>query len=252
MASWSNLTLMPLPASGPDLLISETFVSLQGEGVSVGCPAAFVRLGGCNLACSYCDTAYTWDESRFDLERELTAQPLEQVERFLLEHAPGRVIFTGGEPLIQQRKLVALLNQTDLAWSKKNSEALFVEVETNGTIEPCEDLRHRVNQWNVSPKLAGSGETVIRRRRLAVLRSFAQLPGAFFKFVVTSPEDVQEAEELRDVLGVSASRLLFMPEADHPETLERRSPEVAAWAQERGVRFSTRLHLQLYGARRGT
>lgn len=243
---------MPLPSSGSDLLISETFVSLQGEGASVGTPAAFVRLGGCNLACSYCDTPYTWDERRFELEKELTAEPLEKLERFLLEKAPGRVIFTGGEPLIQQRKLVALLSRVDSVWCDQKSDTLFVEVETNGTIEPCEELRQRVNQWNVSPKLAGSGESLGRRRRLAVLRSFAELSGAFFKFVVTSREDVKEVAELRRLLGLSGSRVLLMPEAESPAGLEQRSPQVAAWALEAGVRFSTRLHLQLYGARRGT
>lgn len=233
------------------LLVSEKFVSLQGEGVSCGVPAAFLRLGGCNLTCHYCDTAYSWDESRFDLAQELTQESATSVAQWIKKEAPGRLIVTGGEPLIQQKQLVSLLSLVDEELVANQSRRLFVEVETNGTIAPLPRLAARVDQWNVSPKLRSAQvDEKIRLRKAALLR-FVEL-GAYFKFVVESARDVDEVDALAFDLGLTQDRVLLMPQAASVEVLRERAPEVAAWATSRAYRYSGRLHLELFGGRRGT
>lgn len=229
------------------LSVSERFVSVQGEGPSIGQPAAFLRLGRCNLSCSFCDTPYTWDFAHYDEEAELSEVSARELLDWIVSAAPGRLIVTGGEPLIQHRRLGRLL-----AAARESMPTLVVEVETNGTIAPCSELLGLVDQWNVSPKLASSGEPEERRIRKAALEVFLQHRRAFFKFVIGSEADVAEACALTARLGIGHDRVLFMPEARTKEELRRRSPEVAAWALGARVRFGSRLHLELYDGRRGT
>ncbi len=241
-----------LPASGTALLVSEKFVSLQGEGVSTGIPSAFLRLGNCNLACSYCDTAYTWDPERYDLHQELHAESLLETAQWVETHAPGRLIITGGEPLIQQKQLSQLLDLVDKKIEARGGEKLFVEVETNGTILPTASLSSRVNQWNVSPKLSCSGEALEKRIVPKVIAHFTSHSQAYFKFVTVEEKDVQEVDELLSRFLMKRERILLMPEARSAEQLRDRALGVANWAQGRGFRYSGRLHLELYGGARGT
>ena len=71
-----------------------------------------------------------------------------------------------------------------------------IEVETNGTIQPISSLRQNVAQWNVSPKLANSGNAARRRVVDAPLRWFGQSQNAWFKFVIDVPADLDEVTEL--------------------------------------------------------
>lgn len=229
------------------LSVSERFVSVQGEGTTMGQPAAFLRLGRCNLACSFCDTPYTWDFARYDEDVELSEVSARDLLEWIVASAPGRLIVTGGEPLIQHRRLGLLL-----ARAKERVPLLVVEVETNGTIAPCPQLLALVDQWNVSPKLASSGEPEDRRIREAALEVFLQHRRAYFKFVIGCEADVAEVRELTQRLGIGRERVLFMPEARTKEELRQRSPEVAAWALGERVRFGSRLHLELFDGRRGT
>lgn len=238
--------------SAPTLLVSEMFVSLQGEGISMGQPAAFLRLAACNLACSFCDTPYTWDFRRFDRAREVKESSVAEVADWAIRHAPGRLIVTGGEPLLQIAALEELLAALDAELAERRLMPLTIEVETNGTVVPSAALALRVDQWNVSPKLGNSGEPWGRRHKLDALRFFSLSERAWFKFVVESESDAGEALELCDELSVPRSRTLFMPQAQNAGELRERAPVVAAWALEARVRFSGRVHLELWGGRRGT
>jgi 7-carboxy-7-deazaguanine synthase len=241
-----------------ELTISEVFVSVQGEGPSAGEKAAFLRLGHCNLSCSYCDTPYTWDFERYDEAKELRRVPFSELTTFLLDAGPGRVVVTGGEPLIQHKPLERLFLDVDqraaeraeLPWPETGGR-LLIEVETNGTIVPTAGLALRVNQWNVSPKLRSSGEPPERRFRENALRWFAEQPNAYFKFVVDSGESADEALELALLLGVPKGRVLFMPEAKNRHELETREHLVEGWAKQRDVRFTSRVHLKLWDGERG-
>lgn len=229
--------------SEPVLEVSEIFRSLQGEGPSVGAPAVFLRLGVCNLRCAWCDTPYTWDFARYDYDAEVTERSVGDVRAALEPLSGQRLVITGGEPMLQQTALAALLAGLDAS--------VPVEVETNGTLAPEPALSARVDQWNVSPKLANSGEPERRRLIGDALASLRDTGRAFLKLVIESADDLGEADALVKRLSWPLERVVYMPQASTPELLAERSPWLAEACRERGVRFSTRLHVALWGARRG-
>lgn len=230
------------------LFVSECFVSLQGEGVTAGQPAAFVRLARCNLACSWCDTPYSWDFERYSFDEEVSKRSVEDLAGWVVAADTGRLVLTGGEPLIQQKVLVKLVQAID---ARTPERRWAVEIETNGTVPPHPALLERVDQWNVSPKLAGSGEPRERRLRFDVLTKLQATGRAFFKFVLSSEADRREVSSLCAELSLDRPWVSYMPEARSAEEWAERSPAVAQWALDDRVGFSPRLHLLLYGGRRG-
>ena len=209
----------------------EIFYSLQGEGARLGTPAVFLRLAGCNLACRWCDTKYSWAEG--------VEMPAGELAARLRAFNGANLVITGGEPLLQQEELTRLLTLLP--------QEVFVEVETNGTLLPCPALRKRVNQWNVSPKLphAGNGNTATLRPE--VLAAFALLPNSWFKFVVQQEEDWQAIA----ALGLPQQRIILMPCATTRRQLEAARPAVAELCLRQGVRYGDRLHLVLWDDRKG-
>ncbi len=226
------------------LKISEIFESLQGEGVSAGAPAIFVRLAQCNLHCTWCDTKYTWDFERYRYEDEVREQLVADVAQRVNASPSRRLILTGGEPLLQQRALKELFARL--------APDITVEVETNGTIAPEPEALWRVNQWNVSAKLSSAGDPEQFRIRPEVLATFRDTARAYLKLVVRTDADYAEADALVQRTSWPGERVLLMPEANDREQLRARSFDVAEAARARGFRFSSRLHLELWGGRRGT
>ena len=147
---------------------------------------------------------------------------------------------------MQQDSWVAMIDAL-----RERRPAVFCEVETNGTIVPGDDLDERVGQYNVSPKLANSGMGAGWRLRPEALRWFAACPKAWFKFVVARPEDVVEVESLVFRWGVPARRVLLMPEGRTSEELDRRAGWLAEVCRRHAWRYSDRLHVRLWGERRG-
>ncbi len=231
----------------------EIFASLQGEGPSMGRPVAFVRLSRCNLACTWCDTAYTW---RFDgdnrphrdglaFERSSNQVTLDEadVAARIMALRQDRLVITGGEPLLQGAALVRMVALL---------EGVSVEIETNGTVAPHLALDALVAQYNVSPKLAHSGnsaELALLPERLA---AWSSEPKAYFKFVISSPEDLSEVLELIDRYGIDRARVYVMPEGTGSAVLRERERWLAPLALEHSLRLSDRLHIHLYGDTRGT
>ena len=113
------------------LKVNEIFKGIQGEGKSAGEQRLFVRLSGCTLDCSFCDTSYHRES------RELNQRDNDKLNDNLFW------CLTGGEPLIQQTDLLELINKY---------QPFFVEIETNGTIIPAPELTAVVDRWNISPK----------------------------------------------------------------------------------------------------
>lgn len=123
---------MPQP---PTLKIKEIFPSIQGEGLRSGEPTIFIRLAGCNLRCSFCDTKSAWLRG-FSLTIDKTVQKVQKLHQ---EWPTNWVCLTGGEPLLQNlKKLASLL--------KSNNFQL--QVETNATL--FQDIP--VDWWTISPK----------------------------------------------------------------------------------------------------
>ena len=215
------------------LRVSEIFTSVQGEGPSVGTPSVFVRLQGCSVGCAWCDTKYAWDAGRGE---ELT---LESVLQRVKDAGPQNVVVTGGEPL-EHPALVPLVTAL-------HAVARRVEVETAGTAMPP-DLP--VDQWNVSLKLAHSGVPLERRLVAAAIERFRDL-GAWFKFVVGDERDVDEVLAIQSRHALPSDRILLMPLGLRREEQQALMPEVISWCTRHGFRFSPRLHILVWGPRRG-
>ena len=221
----------------------ELFASVQGEGASMGMASTFVRLAVCNLRCSWCDTAYTWDWARFDRAAQVMTLESDAIAALVANLPPRNVVVTGGEPLIQRRQLVPLAEQL-------GERGFRIEIETNGTIAPAE-LDGLVDQFNVSPKLRHSGNEGLTRIRDDVLSAFAATSRAYFKFVIAEPNDLSEVAGIMANVAVAPDRIILMPEGRSPAELGARSGWLAEACVARGYRFSTRLHVLLWGDTRG-
>ena len=237
---------MPLTLAIDDSGGPEIFASLQGEGPSAGRPCAFVRLSRCNLTCTWCDTAYTWKFTGPDAyNRKANQIVLSEAETAGRIGALGqnRLVITGGEPLLQAPALARMLALLP---------AMLVEIETNGTIAPPRALDALVHQYNVSPKLAHSGNSAALALIPDRLTAFAADPRAYFKFVIATPADIADVLTLADTYAIPRERLFVMPEGTASAILHARARWLAPLALEHGLRFSDRLHIHLYGDTRGT
>ncbi|MGH3897474.1 MAG: 7-carboxy-7-deazaguanine synthase QueE [Pseudonocardiaceae bacterium] len=227
------------------VLVSEIFgPTVQGEGPSMGQRAVFIRLLRCNLTCRTCDTPYTWDTTRFDLAVE--GRPVSGAEllAWALDRDVELVVITGGEPLLQQRRLVPVVSALVASGRR-------VEIETNGTIAPLLELVEVVDQFNVSPKLSrfGAGMPASRRIKPEVLRVFAATGRAVFKFVVTDVVELDEIDTLAGGYGLAP--VWVMPEGTEATVVTTRLRALAGPAIRRGYHLSTRLHVVLWGDQRG-
>ena len=215
--------------------VSEIFYSIQGEGATAGLPAVFVRLQGCTVGCAWCDTKYSWDAAAGRL------MDLDAIIDEAATFACRRVVLTGGEPL-ESPLFVPLLRAL-------GSRGFTVEVETSGTLLPPAGV-DRAIQWNVSLKLAGTGVEEARRIRAEAVRGFLSRD-AWWKFVVGGDHDLDEVLRLAERFALPRGRILLQPESVHREELLDRSPWVVEACKRHGFRFSPRLHLLIWGARRG-
>lgn len=235
----------------------EIFHAIQGEGISQGAPRVFIRLSGCNLHCVWCDTPYTWnwtesqfaheDGKKFDISEERVKVGLADIANKVSAFQPVGIVITGGEPLLQQRQLPAMIDAI-----KEQTGPIYVEIETNGSIAPDAQIVERVNQFNVSPKLHHSGNEpslALNPDRLSFWRG---CPGANFKFVVSSPKDLDEIDTLIRSHRIPASRVSLMPLGRDGVSLRARSEWLTEECLKRGYRFTDRLHIHLFGDTRGT
>jgi 7-carboxy-7-deazaguanine synthase len=226
------------------MLISEIFYSVQGEGILLGVPSVFVRTSGCNLRCTWCDTPYTsWNPEGQQMD---SGEILNRV----MEHRAAHVVVTGGEPMITPEivELTGFLR----------AHGQHITVETAGTVfAPVEcDL------MSISPKLANSvprerdgGRWAAQHDRLRIQpAALGQLMERYpyqLKFVVQAPGDMDEIEALVTRLKADRGRVVLMPEGTDADTLAERSRWLVETAKRSGFRFSPRLHVELWGNRRG-
>ncbi len=230
----------------PKLRIAEIFASIQGEGIWAGIPSVFVRVSGCNLRCVWCDTPYaSWSPEGPVLP---LGDILGQVEGYGIRH----VVLTGGEPM--------LFDPIEDLTSELKAKGHTITIETAGTVFrelPCDLM-------SISPKLANSTPPESsgwagRHDEIRLDREpLRQLIGHYdcqLKFVV-NPEggdDIFEIEALLSELpSVPAERILLMPEGTDSETLHRRQKALVEPCMRRGWRLSPRLHVDLFGNKRGT
>ncbi|MBC9731150.1 4Fe-4S cluster-binding domain-containing protein [Streptomyces sp. TRM68367] len=193
-----------------------------------------------------CDTPYTWDASRFDLRKELTRRPVEDLVPELLDGDPEVVVITGGEPLLQQKK-----PGWQLLLDRLTAAGVDIEVETNGTIPPTPYTAATVTRFNVSPKLAHAGDPEHKRingKALAVLRWTGR---ASFKFVCATEAHVQEVARLCDLYGIPPRLVWAMSEGTTPQAVTEHLATIADPAIAAGFNLTTRLHVLAWGDERG-
>ncbi|MCU0797951.1 MAG: 7-carboxy-7-deazaguanine synthase QueE [Akkermansiaceae bacterium] len=239
----------------------EIFHTIQGEGISAGLPATFVRASRCNLHCRWCDTDYTWNfigtpwphdhdsrpgYAKFDKAAVTLDLAPETIAALIRERPPRRVVFTGGEPLLQQEawlEIIRLLRADGSSW--------IFETETNGTRLPLAEFDAAIDQFNVSPKLSHSGVAESLRLVPDALRHFAATGKAWFKFVASSPADLGEIDAIVATHALPTERILLMPEGRTAAELDRHAAFLAQACIDRGWRFSDRLHVRIWGDQRG-
>jgi 7-carboxy-7-deazaguanine synthase len=204
--------------------ICEVFNSLQGEGPYVGWPATFIRTAGCNLRCPLCDTKYSWENSG-----EIAIDDLAK----MLTHR--LVVITGGEPLLQREELAKLL------WYPGH----IYQFETNGTIAPRGlEKAHHV----VSPKLKYFFDVDYKPE---VIEAFNSLKNVWWKFVVRNKDDVIEVLSFLHKYNIPEDKVYLMPEGATRESVRERQTQVAELCLQFGLKYSPRLHIDLWGGKRG-
>ncbi len=230
----------------PKLRIAEIFSSVQGEGIWTGVPSTFVRVSGCNLRCTWCDTPYaSWQPEGPVLELDAI---LDQALGFPNRH----VVLTGGEPMLFEA-IVPLSERL-----KANGKT--ITIETAGTVWqdlPCDLM-------SISPKLSNStpdGETGWREKHESLRQSCDVLSNLIarypcqLKFVIGDQieQDIREIDGLLTKIDpVAHERLFLMPEGRDEQTIRSRALKLLPWCQQRGWRLCTRLQIELFGDTKGT
>jgi len=208
--------------------IIEKFLSIDGEGPTAGELAAFIRFGGCNLSCVWCDTAYS-------IGNDVTGEQLtkEDIYSFVKGTCARNVTITGGEPLIQE-------GVEDLILFLAQDPELSIHIETNGSV-PIYEFRRISPLANVSfivdYKLPGS-----RMEDRMDLRNFELISSKdVCKFVIGSAEDLEKAREVIDRYMLAEKCLVYLS----PITSMMDPVEIVEFMKENRMN-RIRLQLQLH------
>jgi 7-carboxy-7-deazaguanine synthase len=241
--------------------LPEIFHSIQGEGKSIGVPSVFVRTSLCNLHCIWCDTDYTWNwvgtrfphahdalpgYQKFQKKEWIAECNVADIAEAVAKFDCKNVILTGGEPMLQQPALLFLMQTLRLL-----SADYRFEIETNGTLVPSADFQAGIDQFNVSPKLENSNNPRKLREKPAAYQYFSQHPKANFKFVLAAENDLAEVLRLVDTYRIPADKIWLMPEATQRETLQEKRQWLVEICKKFGFRYSDRLHVQIWGSKKG-
>lgn len=240
------------------LSVSEVFYSIQGEGKTIGQPAVFVRLSGCNLMCGGQGTqkdgelhdGATWRCDSIEVWMKGTNTQYEDVlpeDCYRAVQQGANVIITGGEPLIQQMRIVVFIE-----YLKTINKDVSIEIETNGTKMPDPELIRRNPDilFNCSPKLANSGMPKNRRLKPEVLQEINK-HNSIFKFVVSDFDDVMEIMDDYVSLDLDQKKFYIMPSGENQELLEQSRPACAEICKIYGWNLTTRLHIDIWNQKTG-
>jgi len=222
--------------------IAEIFHSVQGEGKLAGAPSVFVRTWGCNLRCVWCDTPYTsWNP-------EGSERSVDDIGNAVLGYKAKYVVVTGGEPMIAP----GVADPTQ----RLRAEGLHITIETAGTVtaDVACDL------MSISPKLSHSTPVddprwaqVHERTRLRydVLEQLRDRYPCQWKFVVAAPGDMAEIEEVAQRLNLNPDDVLLMAEGRSAEAIAAKAQWIVPMCLDRGYRYSPRIHVDIWGDKRG-
>ena len=237
------------------------FATLQGEGLTTkeggtaGLPVVFLRLHFCNLTCGFptgwqCDTRYTWNPRMEEFWKEPRDWSINQtavnIRQAWRQNHPQietghRLVISGGEPLLQQGKIVELI---------RDLSEFEIEIETNGTILPLPELEDC--QFNCSPKLSGSGNSRKRRFHPDVITHIARLQKSWLKFVVTDLAELNEIRTIQQECQIPNEKIIVMPQGRSWESIQAQAQLLEPSVSERNWHIGYRHQLNWFGDQRGT
>jgi 7-carboxy-7-deazaguanine synthase len=229
--------------------ISEIFFSVQGEGKLTGVPSVFVRTSGCNLRCQWCDTPYaSWNPEGEEMD-------VDAILREVARHPTRFCVVTGGEPMIA-KGIQELL--TELRAAGKH-----ITIETAATVSPdgveCDLASLSPKLTNSTPSSEQAGEAWNARHERTrwqpeIVRTWCDRFEHQLKFVVSSQADLAEIERMlgEATIKTAPENVLLMPEGRSIEELQNLAPQVVEWCKARGWRYCARVHVELFGNKRGT
>ena len=238
-----------------ELFLSDDYVfyTIEGEGRYAGYPSVFMRLSMCNLTCQGfkskdspfgCDSFVSWSIKN-KLEFDKVFKLLEEKD-YISKLMNGAIFkITGGEPLIQQKKLLELMTE----FVKRYEFRPIIDFETNGTIMPEADWVNLYNaSFTVSPKLANNGDPEDKRYKPEVLRRHVEM-NSCFKFVVKGKEDIEEilSKYINEKsIAIPRGNTWLMPCCGSRQEQNEAAAGVAELCKDYGFNFSPRLQLLIW------
>ncbi|HOK50445.1 MAG TPA: 7-carboxy-7-deazaguanine synthase QueE [Bacteroidales bacterium] len=226
--------------------VSEIFRSIQGEGNYAGVNSLFIRFQFCQLTCNWCDSKYTWYEKSGHFRQYEREALLQIIHQSPCHH----IIFTGGEPTLYRLDLLYLPGKK-------------FHVETNGNIIPTSPLDIRLADgthivrkamdekiierynWVISPKLKNAYQEIDRD----ALCFWSSRPYAIFKFIIRSADDLEEIAFWQSECKLNPNKIYVGLEGISLHS--QLQPDLVDKIIESGYHFSPRLHILLWGNKRG-
>jgi 7-carboxy-7-deazaguanine synthase len=233
--------------------ISEIFYSIQGEGMYTGIPSIFIRTFGCNYKCIFCDSAHAIKKLDVPILDLIPQEIFNVIQEW---HNCNHVVITGGEPLIQKEELKELMH---LLYRYN------ITIETNGSIF---DDTIKPNLWSISPKTKNSiidKDKKLNQAELNVSKVLFEKNNTYehlkkflssgipcqFKFVVFDEKDLKEIQKISYDSGIPKPMIYLMPEGRTVSDQQVKSLALVDICKEHGYNFCTRLHIWLWGDKRG-
>lgn len=240
---------MATPAQ-TSIFVADIFKSIQGEGPKIGTPSIFLRLGICNLQCTWCDTPYTWKKGFTDYKAQNPDWIIKEITKLKKYTSINNLVITGGEPLLQQNQLAELLKRI---YKNPLLKKMEIEFETNGSQKLLPALNELIKKqhttkitFNISPKLADSGNKPYKVQIY---------PNAILKFVYVNKKSETLINKFltdRKDTPPSQTSIYLMPEGTTVKALEQKTQKILQYCTKNGFIYTPRLHIYLFGNKRAT
>lgn len=245
--------------------VSEIFYSLQGEGEFIGTPSVFLRLGGCNFKCRGFGNQYTGSGDIIGCDSIYAANAKFSKEWKFYDNAQALIfeiqslsdinfdiVITGGEPTLQFANPILL--ETIKYFLKKGHR---ISVESNGSVDFKFDDMLKELYFTLSVKLSNSGEPMNKRIKPSVIQNIIDnAKNVVFKFVLNAKmcengSGILEIKDLLSKLHLKNNRVYLMPQGVSIEELDKNIQEIYPLCLQEGFCLSDRIHIRIWGDKRG-